>query len=240
VLSYSYSGAEHVQRALSAGASLACTAGTGIIPQCAAAVHTWQRIEGQTAQTVSRLALSTIRALITAQITMIAASVGKARWCELANASPEAARAFLQVFPHTRFVCVHRSCPDVIRAGVQASPWGLQSQAMIPYLISHPGNTVAALAACWADSAEQLLAFEAAHRQAAHRLLYEDLTANPGNLTAVKASLKLGNSTAAAPEEPSTSTPQPEAKVPLEMIPEPLRKRINRLHTELSYPSPHE
>jgi len=205
VLSYPHSGAGHVQDRLAAGTDLACTSGTGIIPLSVTAAEAWRRVEGQPGQAMSRLAVSTIRGLLTAQVAVILAGSGKSRWCELVTAPPSAADPFLQVFPQTGFVCVHRCCGDVIRAGVRASPWGVHGPGLVPYFLSHPGNSVAALAAFWASSTEQLLAFEAANPGAAHRVRYEDVLAAPGRaLAAVRASLQLGGAAAAGlPGEPS-------------------------------------
>lgn len=247
VLSYAYAGADRIQDTLAAGSRLACTSGTGILPQCAAAAETWRRIEGQRGMTMSRLAAAAIRELVTAQITAILASSGQPRWCELATAGPSAAGTFLQVFPHASFVCVHRSCLDVVRAGVQANPWGLQGSGFMPFLLAYPGNSVAALAAYWATCAEQLLAFERANQQAAHRVRYEDVITHPDQaLAAVRAALGLGGREGddgfAAQlgwlTEPGDAPAEPDARVPAEMIPEPLRQRITRLHAELGYPAP--
>ncbi len=250
LLSYGYSQAEHVQDALAAGTTPACTSGTGIVPLCMAAAETWRRIEGssgqagqagQAGQMMSRLAASSIRGLVTVQLTAILAGAGRTRWCELATAPPGAAEAFLQVFPHTAFVCVHRSCLDVVREGAQASPWGLHGQGFAPYLLPDPGNTVAALAAYWAHSTEQLLAFEAANPESTHRIRYEDVDDHPGGALAVLRT-SLGLATAAdraAPEPPGPSTaasPAAEARVPVELIPGPVRALIAGLHTELGYP----
>lgn len=246
VMSYAFAGASHVQDVLADGTDLACTSGTGIIPLCAAAAETWHRVEGTNGPALSSLAASAIRALVTAQVTSILAVAGKTRWCELATAQPGAAEPFFQVFPHTRFVCVHRRCLDVVRAALQASPWGLQGQALTPYLLAYPGNSVGALAAYWADSAEQLLAFEERNRERTQHVCYEDVTAHPDQaLTMVRAWLRLSgagrNST--VPDtprylEPNTASPGAGAKVPAEMIPDSLRQRISRLHAELGYPSP--
>jgi hypothetical protein len=245
VLSYAYAGAERVQVALAAATELVCTAGTGIIPLCAAAAETWRRIEGRQGATMSRLAAAAIRGLVTAQVTAILAGSGGARWCELATAPPGAAEIFLQVFPYARFVCVHRSCLDVVRNGVRASPWGLQGQGLTPYLLTYPGNSVAALAAYWANTAEQLIAFEDANREATHRVRYEDVAAYPDKaLTTVRAALWPGKteSVGAFPAQPELfpepAPAEPAARVPAEMIPEALRQRIARLHAELGYPPP--
>jgi hypothetical protein len=247
VLSYAYAGAERVQNALAVSSSLSCTSGTGIIPQCAAAAEAWRRIEGQQGTTMSRLAAAAIRGLVTAQIAAILASSGQPRWCELATAAPDAAETFLQVFPDAHFVCVHRSCLDVIRAGVQANPWGLQAQSLKPFLLAYPGNSVAALAAYWVTATEQLLGFERANQRATDRVHYEDVTARPGQaLAAVRAGLGLGGleSDDMPPAQRGWQTEQadapaePDARVPAEMIPQPLRQRIAQLHAELGYPPP--
>jgi Sulfotransferase family len=247
VLSYPHSGAGRVQDLLAAGTDLACTSGTGIIPLSVAAAEAWRRVEGQPAPAMSRLAVSTIRGLLTAQVAVILAGSGKSRWCELVTAPPSAADPFLQVFPQAGLVCVHRSCGDVIRAAVRASPWGVHGPGLVPYFLSHPGNSVSALAAYWASSTEQLLAFEAANAGVVHRVRYEDVLADPGQaLAAVRASLQLGGAAPAGlpgqPSRPGSAGPgtagpvAPGPPLPVEMIPEPLRERIGRLHDELGYP----
>ena len=246
VLSYAYAGAERVQNALAVGSSLSCTSGTGILPQCAAAAEAWRRIEGQQGMTMSRLAAAAIRGLVTAQIAAILASSGRRRWCELTTAAPGAAETFLQVFPDAHFVCVHRSCLGVIGAGVQANPWGLQSPSLRPFLLAYPGNSVAALAAYWVNSTEQLLGFERANQQAADRVRYEDVTTQPGQaLAAVRAALEPGDTEndirPARPgwlTEPGDAPAEPDVTVPAELIPQPLREHITHLHAELGYPPP--
>src|SRR6266568_5104961 len=244
VLSYAYSGARRVQELLAVDTELACTLATGVIPLCEVAAETWRRVEGRSGQDLSRLAVSTIRGIASVQVTVILAGSGKSRWCELATAPPSAMAPFLQVFPHTGIVCIHRSSLDVIRAGVQASPWGLQGQGLLPYLLSHPGNSVATLAAYWADSTEQLLAFEAENPGTTHRVRYEDVAVDSIQaLSTVRVSLELPTeaSSQAFPERTNVPTqdaapPPTELTVPAEMIPQPLRERITRLHAQLGYP----
>jgi len=241
VLSCAYAGAGQVQSALAAGSELACTSGTGIIPLCAAAADAWRRVEDMPGAAMSPLAIATIRGLVTAQITAILADSGQTRWCELATAAPGAAEVFLQLFPHTRFICVYRRCLEVAGAAVRANPWGLQGQGLAPYLLTYPGNSVAALASYWAYSAEQLIEFEQAHREVTHRVRYEDVTAYPDH-TLAPVRVTLGLAGTAHPEpprwltEPGAPPTDPQAEAPAEMIPEPLRERISHLHAELGYP----
>jgi hypothetical protein len=244
VLSYLYSGADRVQDAIAAGTDWACTSFTGIVPLCAAAAQTWRQVEGEREAGISRLAVATIRGLVTAQVTAILASAGRTRWCELAGAPASVAESFLQIFPGSQFVCVHRACPEVVRTAIQASPWGLQNQALTPYLLNFPGNSVAALAAYWANSAEQLLAFEQANRGVTRRVRYEDVTSGkghaPGPVSMPAQPGEVNQHTAAPPrDELSPSDPAVPADpqlMPPKLIPGPLRERVDRLHRELGYP----
>ena len=243
VLSYPYSGAHLVQRILTHHSDLAPTAGTGIVPMCEAVAAIWTRIDGRPGTALSRLAVTSIRALVTTQLTIILASAGKRRWCELATAGPSAAQTFLRIFPAARYVCVHRAFTDVISATITAQPWGLAGSAMSRYTDRYTGDSVATAAAYWASATEQLLAFETANPQAAVRVRYEDVVADAENaLENVRIFLGLDQQT--RHELPPGFT-EPTARdaesgypqVPLEMIPAELRKRIDLLHEQLSYPA---
>lgn len=243
ILSYAHSGAQHVQASLAAGTELACTSSTGILPLCAAAAEAWRRVEGLDGQKMSRLATATVRGLVTAQVTTILAGAGKIRWCELAIIAPSAAELFLQVFPQAVFVCVHRRCLDMVDAGMRASPWGLQAPWLMPYLLRYSVNSVASLAAYWADSTEGLLAFEKANPGAARRVRYEDAVVRADEtLSAVRGWLQLpaeyGNTFSAQPAYPESAAqpvPSDRPEVPVDMIPQQLRQRIARLQAELGY-----
>jgi hypothetical protein len=146
-------------------------------------------------------------------------------------------------------VTVHRQSLDMIRAAVQASPWGLHLPRLAPYLSSHQGNTAAALAAYWADSTEQLLAFEAANPRVTHRVRYEDAAADPDRaLASLRSCLGLttGLHEGIIRETGSTGQPTPQTLspagtvVPPAVIPRPLLDRISGLHVQLKYPAPEE
>jgi hypothetical protein len=249
ILSYAHSGARLVQQALADGTTLACTVATGILPVCEVAARAWAQIDNRPEQAMSRLAILSIRDLVNVQLTVVlAASVGKRRWCELATSAPSTAQTFLQIFPATRFVCVHRACADVIAAAIAAQPWGLGGPAMWRFTLSYPGNSVAAMAAYWASATEQLLAFEAANPQATIRVQYEDVAADAERaLKSVRSSLQLDQHTHQQSwpglHEPSASARESQdrehVQVPFEMIPTDLRKRIDHLGTQLGYPSAH-
>ena len=248
VLACAYAGAARVVEALAADPAVVATAGTGIIALCGHAAQTWQRLDGRAGPPLSQLAARTLRALISAQMTMILAEAGKTRWCELATGATSAASSFLQVIPDTTIVTVHRHSLDMIQAAVQASPWGLNLPRLAPYLSSYQGSTAAALAAYWADSTEQLLTFEAANPRVTYRVRYEDAAADPDRALA---SLRSCLGLTARPhqgiilEPASTGQPNPQMSpagrvVPAGIIPRPLLDRISRLHAQLGYPAPEQ
>lgn len=248
VLSYLHSGAQFVQDALAEDTELVCTAGTGILLQCQTAAAAWARISNHTDDTMSPLAMSSIRALVSTQLTVILADAGRPRWCELVIASPSAVQTFLQVVPSARCVCVHRACSEVVSAAIAAHPWGLASPALARFVIRYPGNSVAAAAAYWLFATERLLAFEARHPRSAVRVRYEDVVADEHELDIVRSALDLNRHTIPRVAQtvprrlnPAGTEQDAEAlQLPADMIPDELRKRIDSLHAQLGYPaSPH-
>jgi Sulfotransferase family len=245
ILSYQHSGAHLVQQVLADGTDLACTVATGILPLCEVAAATWTRIENRPGRAISRLAISSIRTLVSMQLTVLTAIDGRRRWCELAISAPSAAQAFLQIFPAARFVCVHRACTDVISAAIAAQPWGLAGPAMLRFTVSYPGNNVAVVAAYWASATEHLLAFEAANPQATSRVRYEDVVADTEHaLGGVRSSLNLNQQTHQQllprflewAESAREDQDEGHQQVPVDMIPVDLRKRVDHLHAQLGYP----
>src|SRR5262249_32449946 len=155
---------------------------------------------------MSRLAATTIRGLVSAQVTAILAELGRTRWCEVATGDPGAVKSFREVFPHALFVCVHRSCPDMIAAGVAGRPWGGAGPGGGQYRAFYPGNNVAALAAYWADATTELLAFEDSNSQIACRLRYEDATVeNSQALATLRQWLRLEGAAGVSYPEPSNA-----------------------------------
>jgi hypothetical protein len=179
ILTYAHSGAERLRSLLARHQDLACTAGTGILPLCEQAVATWRAADGNARGDLSTLAATSTRTMATTIITSLLARTGKRRWCETATTMPATAEAFLQLFPGTRILCLHRAYPDVIRATLDASPWGLAGAAFAPFTTAYPASTIAALTAYWAARTSALLAFEQSHPQACRRVRYEDLAAGP-------------------------------------------------------------
>jgi protein-tyrosine sulfotransferase len=210
-------------------------------------VQVWRGVEtgSPRAGRLSALAGRSILASIAPLVTHILASSGAQRWCECAIPAREAAEAFLDLFPGTRFVCLHREASQVIRTALARSPWGLAGQAYRPFIAAQPGSTVAALAAYWIAHTEALLAFEADHPDECLRVRFEDLPGEMGD-TPVALSSFLGLAAPGylgplSPREHEHPVPDadapPSAALPLEQLPSVLLAQVNDLLGRLGYPS---
>jgi Sulfotransferase family len=247
ILTYGFTGVSHLQAMLDREPSLACTTGTGILPACHRAALAWEQAEDRVDEPRSALATASLRALVGSMLTTIASRTGRHRWCETATADPEVAETFLSLFPATRFICLHRACPAVVRAIIQASPWGLAGQTFAAYTVTHPRSTAAAVGGWWADHASSILDFEHAHPQSCLRVRYEDLVLDRGpTAAAIRAFLGLapdpGTASWLAEAEPSAPGSEdadphgPGSRFPSGQLPPQLASWINELHEQLGYP----
>jgi hypothetical protein len=136
-----------------------------------------------------------------------------------------------------------------VAAVLASSPWGILGAQFTPYLMAYPANTAAAVAACWADWAGQLLDFEARHPESVLRVRCEDLAGDPA--AAWRAISAFTGITPASPvpapagDEPPGGGPAgpdagfpagPETSFPAGLLPPLLIQRINLLHDRLNYP----
>lgn len=251
VLTFGFAGVQSLEDILVGRPELACTSGTGVIPVCAHAVAAWRQLE-QSAAGMSALAAASVRALATTMITTIlSASAGASRWCEIATA-PASADPFARLFPQARFVCYHRACVPVIWEVTGASRWGLGSAGIGDFAAMYRGNSVAAVAAYWCAQTSALLDFEAAHSNRSLRVRHEDLTA--GSAAAARSILRFlglpdappGRLGLPAPSRDMAIVASPSGtgadagarqQIPVELIPAQMLERINGLHARLGYPA---
>jgi Sulfotransferase family len=245
VLTYRYTAASGLQSLLASDPQLACTAGSGIIPLCHQAAAAWRRLEpGQSG--ISALARSSIRSLAGTMMAAVLLSAGKPRWCETATLSAHAAGTFAELYPDSRFLCLHRGCEDVIRTAIRATPWGLAGQGLGTFAAAYPGSGVAALAAYWAEYAAPLVEFEDLRPDQCLRILSEDLAARPDAIAAsvsgflgingYRKPLRGGIDPAEVAADPELAELSASAPIPLNQIPEPLLDVINNLQAQLGYP----
>lgn len=245
MLTFGHSGVRSLESILATRPSLACTSGTGILPLCAQATATWQRLE-QNPTRMSAMAASSIRALASTMIACTLAAVGGSRWCEVTTA-PASADPFARLFPNTQFICFHRACDQVISDITQASRWGLDSVGIADFAAMYPGNSVAAVAAYWLANTNALLDFETAHPGQSLRVRHEDLTVSTTTTaSSILQFLGLNEHQPAPPDLPvqardiamaaglpGTGTDQ---EIPVEFLPSPMLDRINSLQARLGYP----
>jgi hypothetical protein len=241
VLTYRHAGAERLRSLLTAQPDLACTSGTGILPLCEQAAATWRGVEGRTDASLSRLAASSIRALTMPVITAVLARKGGRRWCEFAAAPPSAAETFLQMYPQTRVLCLHRSCADVIDAAIHASPWGLAGPEYAPFTAAYPASTAAALTAYWTTLTAPLIAFEESHLDACRRVRYEDLADDPNPIDLFEfLGMEAARTGLARPKSGDYANPShgpvDRAPFPAEQVPAPLLAQADSLAGKLGYP----
>lgn len=242
VLAPAYCGASTLRSLLDGHPDLACTSGTGLLPLCEQAMATWRNADGRPSSAPSSLAATSTRALATSLITSILAREGKRRWCEVAAANPEAAETFLQLYPGTRFLCLYRAYPGVIRAALDASPWGLTDRIFAPFTSKYPASTVASLTAYWVMHTGALLAFEREHSQSCLRVRFEDLALGPQAGERITSFLGLtgthGRAIPAGHSEPEPAPPDtgPAPAPPDHLMPPALRAQANDLLLQLDYP----
>jgi protein-tyrosine sulfotransferase len=246
-LTYAYSGIAQFRQIMSGRAGVTCTAGTGLLPLCEQALGTWRAIEDRDGP-VSALARSSVASMVGMMTSVVLAGSGAKRWCEVALGESRAAKAFLNVFPAAKFLCLHRNCLDVMRSGVLAHPWGMADSPFAPFAALHEGSA-AVIAAYWAAHTEALLTFEADNPAACLRVRIEDLIAN--SAAATDGILAFWN---AQDRDHAHSTPQTSPlvnqgpstdgaaaanrtlQVPIARIPPRLRTEIDALSASLGYP----
>ena len=133
----------------------------------------------------------------------------------------------------------------MIRAALDASPWGIANPVFAPFTLAYPASTLAALTAYWVTYTRTVLAFEAAHPQACLRVRFEDLTQAQHETTGKKITAFLGiadMNTQAAPWKssqigPASQNPGPETDLPADLIPPSLLAQANDLLRQLNYPA---
>lgn len=238
LLTCSHSGAEALSDLLSVFPSLACTSRTGLLPTCEAVAATWRRIEGRA--NPSSLALSSIRALATSMICLLTAESGAERWCEVAISRPGTAEGFLKVFPGAKFICFYRRCEDVISEAIASHPWGFGGSEFWQFSSVDQGNSVAMVAAYWADCTRALLDFERAQSQSCLAVRREDLEADPdAQLEAICAFLGLSTMPSNKPQLHDRYEVKPtgneSCRFPLDRLPLHLLTAVNTLQARLDY-----
>jgi len=103
---------------------------------------------------------------------------GKKIWCDKSPANLEHLPLLAKIFPEARFICLYRSCLDVVDSCLEESRGGYMMELQ-EYIVRYPGSFVQGMMESWIDRSTRLIVFETDHHQISHRIRYEDLVRNP-------------------------------------------------------------
>lgn len=180
----------------------------------------------------------------------------KSRWSEKSLVTAAHAGLVARIYPEAQFICLYRECLDMIASGLEASPFGFAGYGFQPYAADTPANHVLAMARYWIDTTTSIVDAEAMLEGRSLRVRYEDLVFDT-DLTFKRLQSFLGLLDEVDPSRALASngdrlglgdhkieyteeiTPQSVGKgwrIPVDMIPEQLRERINELEDKLGYP----
>jgi Sulfotransferase family len=252
-----------VRLVLDAHPQLACPPETRLAALCAQLAGVWSQLEGSplSADRVSGppaipdAALAGIRHTMNRMMAPYLGRRGKQRYCDQSRGAAERADVLRAVFPDAKFLCLYRHPMDVIAAGLEASPWGLNGPGFDSHADLSSRNTVLAIAQFWAANAALIMAVEERFHECSHRVRYEDLVADPEGVgdrifrfLGVAPVPGLPQACLAAEREragPSGYQIGPGARtgsvgggwsIPAAMIGSPLTETINVLTDKLGYP----
>ena len=192
VLCNGRSGSTLLRFLLDAHPQLACPPETNLPAMAAQLATVWSLIEGAPLSAergdeppvIPDAAIAGVRRTMDEMTGSYLARRGKKRYCDKSLGAARFAELLLRVYPEAKFLCLYRHPMDVIASGIEACPWGLNGYGFDSYIASTPGNVVWALARFWLDGAGVTLAAEEKFASSCHRVRYEDLVADPEEVTA--------------------------------------------------------
>jgi hypothetical protein len=259
VLTCARSGSTLLRFILDSHPALACPPETGVIDICSRMGGLSLLLKGPDAhprEGLSDLGADAIRTWVTTMFAGYLTQAGKSRWCEKSLGSAELAGRFLSLFPKARFICLYRSCLDVVDSLHEACPWGLRGYGLEPFTASHPGDSVSAAADYWVCHTRPILEFEQSYPEACLRVRYEDLTTDPAT-AALRVFGFLGEREVPGLLSDFLAEPRPRfgpadhkiwdttrvhadsvgrgVRVPVRTLPPVILGMINELHGELGY-----
>lgn len=185
-----------------------------------------------------------------------AAQAGKSRWCDKSIPTLDHAEFLLEIFPDAQFICLYRECADTVASIQGATVWG-NTAIYERYATRHPSNRVTAFCSYWADRVRLERDFEDRHPDLCQRIRYEDLVTRPvetlrdlfnfleveASDSEIDASLTLAGVRSEGPGDGKIRyTDRPHNRsvgrgwsVPIEIVPQELKQRVNALASELGY-----
>jgi hypothetical protein len=225
---------------LTAVPQLTCTARSGLLSACGELARAWEVADrrGRSGEVkLTPVAISSIRAAITPLVTVVLADRGvNKRWCDLYHGAPRAAEVLLQIMPGSKFVIMHRKCPDVIwtalkRLDITSIP------DFMPAIEQNGGDKVAGVMQYWATHTAGVRAFAGRHPAACLDVRYEDVVDDPRAVAARLTSFlgfEVQHSGDKNPEVPEDlGVPGCGSAVSARSVSLDLRQRVSELHAGL-------
>lgn len=210
----------------------------------------------QTEAQRDQLAIKETRLVVTDLLGRYAQGKGKQNWCEKSTVNLDHLKILQKVFPDAKYICLYRSCMDVVHSCIKFNPLGYMSE-LAAYVQKHPGSFVAAMTDHWLEKSRKLMAFERAHAGQCFRVRYESLVQNPEPVLAALFDF-LGEPWDEALIDSIFKTPHDQGdgdlkvwfsgkinqdsmgngvEIPLSAIPDEFIADINAMHHSLGYPS---
>jgi hypothetical protein len=188
VLTASRSGSTLLRFILDSHPDLACPPETGITAACVQLARTWDILENAGASAFTPVTqrtspsadtLAAVRDAVDRAYGRYLRDRGKRRWCDKSLDTHLHAELMSMLYPEAKFICLYRHVMDVVASGVETCPWGLSRFGFDAYVTQFPGNSVAAIASYWLDTAEKTMSFADEHPDSCYRVRYEDLATAP-------------------------------------------------------------
>ncbi len=201
-----------------------------------------------------RETLREVRAVIDGILERYTVAKGKRVWCEKSPENLRYLEALTHTYPDGRYLCLHRSCLDVVSSCLDASRNGFMEE-LSDHVRQRPDNLVEAMAANWADKTSEILRFELRNASLCHRLRYEDLVTSPEETLgrafeflgvapepeAIRRAFSMSHDAGGGDDKIHESGRVTCARVgagrsvPVDRIGTPLRRRVNALSRKLGY-----
>ena len=180
---------------------------------------------------------------------------GGKRWCEKSTDNVDYAEFLEKLFPEAQYICLYRSCLDVVYSCIKTSPLGFMDE-LSPYVQRQPTNFVAAVIENWLEKTEKLIRFEKNYLDKSIRVNYEFLVNNPrdelyrlfaflgedwnsalsNSIFKVSHDQGPGDSKVKFSSEIRRDSVGNGVQIPFTAIPEALVNRVDALHQKLGYP----
>jgi len=96
-------------------------------------------------------------------------------WCEKSVRTVDYLEIVHRLYPEARYICLYRSCLDVVRSSLEVSAYGFDGYGFDEYVRASVGNTVDALIDYWHDKVSVIRNFELAHPAQSVAVTYEAL-----------------------------------------------------------------